>query len=156
MATTLEPMSAAEVNNYRDGHQAEYIAERIAAGEHPDDANSNAVEQFEMYFPNGGVATGHLHFRVVSDSETVGSLWIGPRLAERPESFWVWSVEIDEEHRRKGLGRAAMQLAEEAALDHGATELGLNVFGHNTVARQLYESLDYQTTALQMRKELSR
>ena len=30
----------------------------------------------------------------------------------------------------------------------------LNVFGFNTTARGLYESLGYETTAVQMRKEL--
>ena len=47
-----------------------------------------------------------------------------------------------------------MTLAEEAARNHGATELGLNVFGHNAVARSLYESMGYQTTAVNMRKSL--
>jgi ribosomal protein S18 acetylase RimI-like enzyme len=34
----------------------------------------------------------------------------------------------------------------------GMTSLGLNVFGQNTVARGLYESLGYDVTALQMKK----
>jgi ribosomal protein S18 acetylase RimI-like enzyme len=47
-----------------------------------------------------------------------------------------------------------MLLAEEQAHGAGATEIGLNVFGYNAVARGLYESLGYETTSLQMRKEL--
>ncbi len=62
---------------------------------------------------------------------------------------------IDPAHRGRGLGRAAMVLAEEAARSQGASELGLNVFGPNTVARRLYESLGYETTAVNMRKPLS-
>jgi GNAT superfamily N-acetyltransferase len=69
----------------------------------------------------------------------VGSLWIGPHGPDRADAFWVWDVEIDAPHRGRGLGRAAMLLAEEAARAHGATELGLNVFGPNTVARHLYD-----------------
>ena len=48
-----------------------------------------------------------------------------------------------------------MLLAEDEARGHGATELGLNVFGSNRVARHLYDSLGYETTAVQMRKPLA-
>ena len=70
-------------------------------------------------------------------------------------AFWVWEVVVDEQHRGRGLGRAAMLLAEEQARAAGAVELGLNVFGYNTVARALYESLAYETVSMQMRKQLS-
>ncbi len=48
-----------------------------------------------------------------------------------------------------------MLLAEEQARAAGAVELGLNVFGYNTVARALYESLANETVSMQMRKQLS-
>jgi ribosomal protein S18 acetylase RimI-like enzyme len=92
---------------------------------------------------------------VVDDVGTgVGIVWIGPRMGAPPDRYWVFDVEILPEHRGRGLGRQAMLLAEEAARSLGATELGLNVFGQNAVARSLYESLGYQTTAVQMRKPL--
>jgi ribosomal protein S18 acetylase RimI-like enzyme len=47
-----------------------------------------------------------------------------------------------------------MVLAEREARSHGATELGLNVFGSNTVARHLYETLGYGTVAVRMSKRL--
>jgi ribosomal protein S18 acetylase RimI-like enzyme len=36
----------------------------------------------------------------------------------------------------------------------GAQHIDLNVFGDNTVAVRLYESLGYKPTAMNMRKEL--
>jgi ribosomal protein S18 acetylase RimI-like enzyme len=45
-----------------------------------------------------------------------------------------------------------MRLAEDEARARGMKSLGLNVHGQNMVARSLYESLGYQTTALQMKK----
>ena len=76
-------------------------------------------------------------------------------MGEEPGAkYWVWNVEVDEPYRGRGLGRAAMVLAEDAACDHGATELGLSVFGHNPVARHLYESMGYVTKTVQMRKSL--
>jgi ribosomal protein S18 acetylase RimI-like enzyme len=47
-----------------------------------------------------------------------------------------------------------MRLAEDQARAAGASQIGLNVFGHNTVARHLYEALGYETTAVLMRKDL--
>jgi GNAT superfamily N-acetyltransferase len=146
-------MSDTEVTDFARGLLEPYVAERIAAGDRPDDARRIAEEQTDSLFPDGRPAPGQLLYRVIDDAgAAVGTLWIGPRSPERADAFWVWGVEIDERHRGRGLGRAAMQLAEEEAVAHGATELGLNVFGPNAVARHLYVSMGYETTALQMRK----
>jgi hypothetical protein len=48
----------------------------------------------------------------------------------------------------------AMVLGEEYARAQGAHTLGLSVFGFNTGARGLYESLGYETTSVKMRKKL--
>lgn len=146
-------MTDTEVAEFAHGLVEPYVAERVTAGDHPDDARRIAEEQTQTLFPGGRPAPGQLVFHVVDDAGAeAGTLWIGPRSPERPDAFWVWGVEIDERHRSRGLGRAAMRLAEEAAVAHGAAELGLNVFGPNAVARHLYESMGYETTALQMRK----
>jgi ribosomal protein S18 acetylase RimI-like enzyme len=133
-----------------------YIEDRITAGEDPDEARRMAGQQIEGLFPGGRPAPGQLVFTIVDDGAVVGSLWIGPHTPQKGQAFWVWNIEIAEAHRGRGLGRGAMLLAEEVARDHGATELGLNVFGPNRVARHLYESLGYETTAVQMRKPLAR
>ena len=48
-----------------------------------------------------------------------------------------------------------MLLAEDQVKTMGGRELGLNVFGFNTVARGLYESLGYETVAIRMSKRLA-
>lgn len=47
-----------------------------------------------------------------------------------------------------------MLLAEGYARSMGARTLGLNVFGFNTTALELYKSVGYETTSLKMRKEI--
>ncbi len=133
---------------------AEYVRERIAAGDSPEYAEERAAESNAQYFPGGVPAAGQLVFDVLADDEPVGVLWLGPMSPRHPHDWWVFDVEIAAEHRGRGLGRAAMLLAEEAARDHGARRLGLNVFGHNTVAQHLYVSLGYETTAINMAKPL--
>jgi ribosomal protein S18 acetylase RimI-like enzyme len=65
---------------------------------------------------------------------------------------WVFEIEIEPAFRGRGYGRTAMRLAEDEARVRGMTSLGLNVHGHNAVARSLYESLGYEVTAMQMKK----
>ncbi|MFD0530973.1 GNAT family N-acetyltransferase [Kitasatospora arboriphila] len=67
---------------------------------------------------------------------------------------WVMVVEVDEEHRGRGLGRALMLAAEHECLAAGVHDLGLNVFSSNTVAVGLYASLGYRITRRVLGKQL--
>lgn len=98
---------------------------------------------------------------MLEDGVAAGALWIGP-VEGQPEApgaiaadWWVWEIEIAAASRGRGLGRAAMLLAEAEVLSAGGRTLGLNVFGGNAVARGLYESLGYGVTQVRMRKDLS-
>ena len=81
-------------------------------------------------------------------------MWVGPHPQGLEDARWIYDIEIDDEHRGRGLGRAALTLAEEHAASTGARTLGLNVFGQNTVARGLYASAGYRETAIIMSKAL--
>jgi ribosomal protein S18 acetylase RimI-like enzyme len=87
------------------------------------------------------------------DDTVIGYLWIGP-LTPGSTEWWVFNVEIDEAHRRRGHARRALELGHRAAAEHGATSIGLNVFGYNTGAQELYAALGYRVTSAQMRKPL--
>jgi GNAT superfamily N-acetyltransferase len=152
---SLRPLTDQELSEFIENNVERYVEERVKSGERPDAARRIAREQSEALFPNGAPGDGQLLFRVLDhDGTAVGTLWIGPQSAGEPGSFWVWDVRIDEKHRGKGYGRETMALAEVEARKQGATELGLNVFGHNRVARHLYESMGYTATAIRMKKDL--
>jgi ribosomal protein S18 acetylase RimI-like enzyme len=68
--------------------------------------------------------------------------------------MFVFDIEIDAEHRGRGLGRAAMLAAERVVADAGRSVIGLNVFGPNRRARRLYESLGYRTESMQLAKDI--
>ncbi len=129
------------------------MASRIESGETEVQARDNADKSFAANFPDGEPLATHRFYDVVDGEETVGYLWIGPQPG-RPDAWWVFDVEILPGQRGKGFGRQAMLLGETEARRLGATSIGLNVFGFNTNARGLYESLGYETTAIQMRKDL--
>lgn len=152
MATTLRRMTDEEIDSFQATTFDDYAEDRIAAGEDPVMTREVVAQQRKDYFPEGKPAPGHLLYRVLDDGDPVGILWIGPRQGNRPDQLWVYNIIVDEGLRGRGIGRAAMLLAEEEAKAHGAVELGLNVFGHNKIARNLYESLGYDTMAIMMRK----
>ena len=144
------------LSGWLDTSNAHYEAERLANGDSPELAAQKARQSREQYFPGDRPIEPHVVFQVLFHDQPVGVLWLGPLDAERSNEWWVFDIEIDESQRGKGFGRAAMQLAEVVAAQHGATKLGLNVFGSNTVAQALYASLDYATTAITMWKPLTR
>jgi ribosomal protein S18 acetylase RimI-like enzyme len=135
---------------------AEYAAEREQNGDSQEKSREAADQTHERFFPGDKPVRGQLAGRLLLDGDAVGTLWLGPRDPAAPDSpeWWVWDIEIVEDRRGQGLGRRAMLLAERIAAEHGAGTLGLNVFGSNTVARRLYESLGYATMSTQMSKPL--
>jgi ribosomal protein S18 acetylase RimI-like enzyme len=154
MAVTLQPMSPEDIGPWLEQSKADHLADRVDVGEDPETARriTNAIS--ERLFPGGIPAAAQFVFVIVEDGLPVGSLWIGAGHDGPPDVWWLWSIEIDVAARGHGLGRQAVRLAEEFARKGGATKLDLNVFGNNTVARGLYESLGYRTLTIQMSKVL--
>jgi ribosomal protein S18 acetylase RimI-like enzyme len=151
---SLRRMVGSEISAFVETSRALYIVERVVSGDDVASATRSADEQIAAMFPNGEPGPGHLLYHLEEEGETVGWLWIGPASPDQLDSWWVWDIAIDESHRGRGLGKAAMLLAESEARAGGGTELGLNVFGHNSVARKLYEGLGYETVAIRMTKPL--
>ncbi|MGZ7087622.1 MAG: GNAT family N-acetyltransferase [Ilumatobacteraceae bacterium] len=147
-------MAGPEIPEFLVASRDGYIADRVASGDDLVVAGRGADQTIAAMFPDGEPGPDQLLYRVEEDGRSVGSLWISPVSADRPEAWWVWDITIYEGHRGRGIGKSAMFLAEREARSHGATELGLNVFGSNTVARHLYEQLGYGTVAVRMSKRL--
>jgi ribosomal protein S18 acetylase RimI-like enzyme len=150
----LRPMTRAEFDEWLPRQMAAYAALIAESGALPAVAAREKAERDTVRHFGGGFATpGQLVFRIVAGEVPVGWLWLGvPGPDLDPLMAWVFEIEVDAPFRGHGYGRAAMRLAEEEARSRGMTSLGLNVHGQNTAARSLYESLGYQTTALQMKK----
>ncbi len=155
MAVELAPMPESGFEGWLPLALEHYVESRERAGDTHEQARARAERSMATYFPDGHLLEGHFVFEVMADGEPVGAVWIGPN-PQVPDgrSWWVYDIGIAEEHRRKGYGRAAMLLAEEEVRKLGGTSLGLNVFGFNTDARSLYESLGFETVSLQLRKRL--
>ncbi|MCC3773841.1 GNAT family N-acetyltransferase [Streptomyces sp. UNOB3_S3] len=155
MSVALRHLDARLLPDWLERSRAEYAKDLVTAGQTPEDAHRHADESMARSFPSGTPSPGHAVFDVVDDAgETVGYLWIGPDTSDDAGAWWIWDIMIDADKRGRGLGRMAMVLGEEYARAQGAHTLGLSVFGFNTGARGLYESLGYETTSVKMLKRL--
>ncbi|MFH7323063.1 GNAT family N-acetyltransferase [Aeromicrobium sp. JJY06] len=155
MTVTLSPVTAERFPAWLRRTRAEYEADLVATGETPEEARRQARASTDHAFPDDVPTPGHAVFDLITDEGTVaGYLWLGHDTSGDSRSWWVWDVFVEPEQRGRGVGRAAMRLAEEYARDAGAQTLGLSVFGFNEAARGLYESLGYEVTSVKMRKRL--
>ena len=156
MAVTLVAMPAERYDAWFLHAAKEYAADLERLGRDAAEAKIEAQRDIETYFPGGRPLPGH-HLMEIHDEEDqrVGYLWIGPSTTGAAEQWWLWDVFVDEAHRGQGYARAALLLGEKLAAQHGATSVGLSVFGFNTGAKALYESLGYSTTAIKMLKQLN-
>lgn len=154
-ATSLRPMRADEFPAFVDESKRGYARDiQENGGQTAEFANRKSEEDHAAVLPKGLDTPGHELFVVEAGGQRVGVLWLAERDSGGRRVYWIYNVEIDEEHRGRGYGRAAMLLAEEEARRRGLSRIELNVFGGNDVARGLYRSLGYAENSVQMAKDL--
>ena len=150
---TLDPMTDAEYAAWLEPEIRHYAEEKIRSGEFPAE---NAIElseaEFRTLLPDGR-RTENQHLYTVRDTAGgagVGALWIALRPKAGEIEAFIYDIEIAEDRRGRGYGRATMLACAERARELGAQSVGLHVFGHNAVARALYTSLGFRETDVMM------
>lgn len=84
-----------------------------------------------------------------SATPPIACLWLGNAidLRQGDRHTYLLLLYVNPEHRRRGIGLALMQQAEQWSKAQGDSQISLQVFEDNLAARALYERLGYQTTA---------
>ncbi|MBM0235424.1 GNAT family N-acetyltransferase [Micromonospora sp. STR1_7] len=158
MTLTLTPMTEQELARLREPLERAY-AEELAEhrGFTPQAALEHSARQLRELLP-AGAATGTALLRMARLGDTeVGWIWVtlpGSPGASDTRRAWIHNIEVDPAHRGRGHARRMIQLMEGELARLGVPELGLNVFGTNTVAIGLYRSLGFEVTAQQMAKRI--
>jgi GNAT superfamily N-acetyltransferase len=151
MTASLRRLDAKEIEALAPAFEQAYAEDLERDGGFPRDAaRRKAADDVRRLFAD----TSALVYAIQENSRDVGRLCVGERQLQERRVLWVWDVFVDEEHRGRGLGRAAMQLVEDEARRLGLSRVELNVFGGNDAARGLYRSLGYQESAVSMAKDL--
>lgn len=146
----LKPMSKQRFAIWSEKIWELYEQELIESGVNPASAKRLCDEGREASMPNGVLQPGNEVFESFNNNESVGIVWLWIDGTQ----WFIYDIEIDEEHRGKGLGRATMRAIEDYVKKHGGTAIDLSVFGFNEIARKLYESEGYEVKRIQMKKEL--
>lgn len=152
----LKEMSEAEFSQYQENSAKSYAEEKVRAGNWPaEGAYERSIREFQILLPQGHKTPGHEIYSVVDSStqKAVGMVWFGHN--KEKNSVFIYDIVILESMRSAGLGRQTMRLVENRARELGAKEVALHVFGHNTRAIGLYQSLGFEVTNINMVKPLS-
>jgi ribosomal protein S18 acetylase RimI-like enzyme len=157
MALRLQPLTEEETASFvasaRDAYTREIVTD---AGMSEEEASAKAQRDFALLVREGRPVAGQRLFWVedAERGERIGRVWLGERLGGQSVGF-LYEIEIEPAFRGRGLGREAMLLVEQEARQRGFSEIRLNVFGGNEIARSLYRSLGYAEFSIGMRKRLS-
>lgn len=154
---TVRPMTSTEFDAFRSRTDREYAAEQVLAGNWTaEEAETRSAKLTDELLPQGVETPKMLLLTAeISDGVVIGHVWVA--LERQPGSSvgaWIYEFEIDSDQRGKGYGRDLLRAAELETVRHGVNAIGLNVFGPNVIARNLYESAGYQVTSIHMHKEL--
>ena len=156
-------MNEDEFLAFGERSRRDYAIELVASDAlAPEAAAERTAEEFARLLPDGLASPGmHLWTALIGGTagdddaeQPVGHGWLELRHTPSGVSAWVFDVHLDEDRRGQGFGRQMMEALHDAARGLGATTIGLNVFGHNTAAVGLYDSLGYRVTSQQMSRDL--
>ena len=151
----LIPMTQPEYEVYLTHLIPDYAADNVRAGYWDEsEALEKARQQTESLLPQGLQTKDHYIYTLVDGEQTVGMIWLRAQLDRAVKSGFIFDVMVDEKFRGKGYGRQLMSLIEEKARELDLKSIGLHVFAYNKVAKNLYESLGYEISSLNMIKKL--
>ncbi len=151
----LIPMTQTEYEAFLEHMIPDYAAENVKAGYWDElEALEKSRKQTESLFPQGLQSKDNYLYTLHDGEDAVGLIWMKAEMDRPQKSGFIYDVEIYEKFRGKGYGREIMLLVEDKARELGLQSIGLHVFASNRVARNLYESIGYETSSLNMIKKL--
>jgi ribosomal protein S18 acetylase RimI-like enzyme len=143
--TTLRPFTQTEFTAWLEHAVPEYAAGKVKAGAWPADAALEMSRQeHAKLLPQGTSTPGqHLYAIVDSAGQRVGTLWFARRAKGALQVAYVFNVEVDPAHQRQGHAERAFAALNDEVRKLGLASIELQVFGHNTAARALYNKLGF-------------
>ena len=151
----LIPMTQPEFDSFLERLIPDYAADNVRAGYWGEDEALEKSRKQTMSLLSDGLQTkNHYLYTLYDDDEAVGVIWLRAELDRPIKTGFIFDVVVEEKFRGKGYGRQIMLLVEEKARELGIKSIGLHVFAYNNVAKNLYESIGYEVSSLNMLKSL--
>ncbi|ALS74105.1 hypothetical protein AUC31_02020 [Planococcus rifietoensis] len=155
MKIEMQPMSEEEFDQFMAFLIPDYAKDLSENYMIPEDA---AMEEsralMAKLFLNKQNTEGQSVCHVVSmeEDKVVGSLWYN--IEPSTNKAYIYHILIGEEYRKQGMATAVLQKLEEDMRNRGVTSMGLNVFGTNPHAYELYEKMGYRVQSTSMGKRI--
>jgi len=151
----LQPMNQEEFKQYIGYAIEDYAKDKIASGNWSEDvAIDLSRETFERLLPKDEKTENNHLLSIFHNDILVGMIWISQKAPTNPSEGFIYDFVIFEQYQGQGYGKKAMKEAEIIAKALGMNKIGLNVFGHNKIARGLYEKMGYEITNITMAKTI--
>ncbi|MCM3587286.1 GNAT family N-acetyltransferase [Mesobacillus maritimus] len=145
-------MNSSEFEQYLSHAIRGYADEHVKAGNwNEQEALSKATKEYERLLPDGEKTANNTLFTIRDEDKEVGMIWLAQRANDKG---FIYDINIREENQGRGYGKQAMIEIEKVARKLGLKSIKLHVFGHNRVARGLYEKLGYLETDIVMEKKI--
>ncbi|MGB3734384.1 MAG: GNAT family N-acetyltransferase, partial [Ilumatobacter sp.] len=141
---TFRDARGSEADELLTNSLAAFVDELVEQGADRDRAADATDEYTHRLMPDGIGTTGHRFRWIDRAGIQVGWLWHGP-MPGSPGDHYLFEIEVDEDARRTGVGRQAIQMLIGEVERTGAARLGLNVFDSNSEGLALYRSLGFET-----------
>jgi ribosomal protein S18 acetylase RimI-like enzyme len=148
----LEPMTRSEFEKFLAVSVETYAKEKTLSGNWTEEESlDKAKEEFSKLLPEGVSSANNYLYTIFDEDLDAGVIWLAKKT---DEAGFIYEIRIYDEYQGKGYGKAAMKEIEVKARELGMKKIGLHVFGHNKVARSLYEKIGYETTNVNMVKHI--
>lgn len=151
----LRPMTEEEFNALKAAMYASYPEERARATVGtvtPEDIEAGR-RQIDELMHDGVQSKEHHYWKMVApEAGAVGDLWVF--IDDAKHRAFIYFIGTDAAHRGHGYAQQALEALEMEVRPLGVTQIGLNVFGDNSVARRLYERVGYEAQAILMSKDI--
>ena len=150
----IRPMSEAEYASWVNEAIPAYAKDKIQSGAWTESESlEKSKTELESLLPDGmNTKDNFLYSVVAEDGERVGMLWFAVKERAKSRIAYVYNIEIESEHRRRGHAQRALQALEEEVQKMCLAGIALHVFGHNITAQALYTKLGYLPTNINMHK----
>ncbi|CAH2717026.1 putative N-acetyltransferase YycN [Neobacillus rhizosphaerae] len=152
---TLKPMSQEEFQQYISNAIEDYAKDKVISGNWSEDEAINlSRKEFTRLLPKDDKSEYNYLFSIFHDQHLVGMIWIAQKSPTNNVEGFIYDFIIFEQYQGLGYGKKAMKETEIIAKKLGMKKIGLHVFGHNKIARGLYEKLGYEITNITMVKSI--
>jgi ribosomal protein S18 acetylase RimI-like enzyme len=146
----FEPITEEEFPDYWRYSVESWIRDMQGAGLLRDSITYEEAEnEVRKFLPDGLSSKGHHIMRIVDDGIRVGTIWYEIRDRVMREAY-LWDIIVNEDQRGRGYGKGGMKELLNTARKEGAKRVQLNVFGFNSIARNLYNKMGFRDEAITM------